>query len=186
MYSARIAQRKAYFHGITKEGLPLAVVLAGRHRNTESVKENIAFAIYMLELAIDAMGPGVERIMVIVDCEGVSMQCIDLALVREAIALLDRHYPERLGLVCVLDAPLICTALWSAVKLWLDQATRDRICFLRRKEAHSTLLRLVDPQWLPEKYGGTSQFDFDGPDGVEHPIGLLQHTKIAMSPAHGM
>jgi hypothetical protein len=169
-FAARLPLKKAYFHGTDKAGMPLIVVFPGRHRGSEPVEENLALAIYMFELAIHSMAPGVERIMIIIDFEGFGMQCLDYPFLKQAIHVLQNYYPERLGRVCLLDPPWMFRAVWAVVKPWLDERTRDKVQFMSG-DYKKQLQAFVEPANVPAKYGGTSTFTYD-PDSAQ-PYGLV-------------
>jgi hypothetical protein len=42
--------------------------------------------------------------------------------------LASNHYPETMGKLFVINAPMLFTAVWSIVKNWLDEAT---VCSFR-------------------------------------------------------
>lgn len=170
-FADRLAQRKAYFHLKSKSGMPLIVVIPGRHKNTEPVEENIAYAIYLFELAISSMAPDVERIMIIIDFEGFGMSCLDYPFLRQAISILQNDYPERLGCVCLLDPPFIFRAAWAVIRPWLDEKTRNKVQFLSG-DYKSALLAQVDAASLPAKYGGSSTYNYD-PTDPQHLYGLV-------------
>jgi hypothetical protein len=98
----------------------------------------------------------------ICDFEGLGMQhCTSLFLdhLKRLIKIDNICYPEMLGKLIVINAPGLVTSLWGLVKGWLDPRTQKKI------EIHGSgpqtierLHELVDPQYLPQKYGGT------GPD----------------------
>lgn len=138
----------------------------------------------MFELAISIMGPGVERIMILIDFEGFGMHCLDYAFLKQAINILQNNYPERLGRVCLLDPPFVFRAAWAVIRPWLDERTRQKVQFLSgdyRKE----LLTMVDAAALPAKYGGTSDFVYAPADdaAAAHPYGLLPPPPAAPTPA---
>lgn len=173
-FAPRLAQRKGYFIGVAKSGMPVAVVNIGRHSNTEPVDENIAFSIYMLELAIQAMRDGVEKVMVLIDFDGFGMRCIDYPFLRRAIEILQNNYPERLGLVCLMEAPFVCQAAWRVIRPWLDEETRDKIKFLSGSDGRRALLELIDAELVPKKLGGKSTFVYDPENDPAHPYGLIE------------
>lgn len=51
----------------------------------------------------------------------------------QARAFLDvsaAHYPERLGMFFVVDAPRIFNTLWAAIEAYVDPKTRQKIRFV--------------------------------------------------------
>ena len=63
------------------------------------------------------------------------------------------NYPERLGVMCIINAPWYFTAVWKIVSYWLDDRTKSKIRILG-SDYMSTLLELIDEDQLPPQYGG--------------------------------
>jgi hypothetical protein len=167
--AAQLAKGKAYFHKRDKRGSPLIYILPAKHfPNDFPVQDTLKCALFMLEKAIESMPPGVETFSVVIDFEGFAMANNDLPFCREAIAILQNYYPERLGRVLLVAPPFIFRAIWAIIKPLLQEATRNKILFLGSNEE---LKQYIDPDAIPEHYGGTSTYVYD-PAGPE-PYGLI-------------
>jgi hypothetical protein len=73
------------------------------------------------------------------------------------IALMDStHYPERLGLIAVINAPYTLSAAWAVISGWLDPVTRKKVQILSGERYWKPLLASVmAPDQIPLEYGGT-------------------------------
>jgi hypothetical protein len=83
-------------------------------------------------------------------------------MVRQSFQISQDYYPETMGQVFIINAPMTFTTMWSAIKPWLAKETVDKVDILgsNYKEA---LLRVVDASSLPESLGG--ECACDGPGG---------------------
>lgn len=75
----------------------------------------------------------------------------------KGMALIDQdHYPERLGLLFIINAPPALYYFWSVLCLVLDKNTQLKVrIFAGRDSWESALLEVVDAAQLPLEYGGS-------------------------------
>lgn len=67
------------------------------------------------------------------------------------------HYPERLGLLMVINAPSALAFAWRIIKGFLDDIQRAKIkIFASPNEWQPQLFEIIDKDQIPEMYGGTS------------------------------
>ena len=73
-----------------------------------------------------------------------------------AIADIDQaHYPERLGRLVVVNAPMVLSGVYAIISSWLAPATRAKCRVLSWESAWKpALLELIDPEQLCVNYGG--------------------------------
>ena len=76
------------------------------------------------------------------------------ALVQTASKIAQDYYPEILGAMYIVNAPMLFTGIWAVVKGFLDEKTRKKI-FIKGGKFESDLLELVAPENLPDFLGGT-------------------------------
>ncbi|KAH7622118.1 putative CRAL-TRIO domain-containing protein C23B6.04c [Nannochloris sp. 'desiccata'] len=98
----------------------------------KDIEDNRRHMINIFESAISLMKPGsnVESWGWILDFHGFSIRDCDPRLARVFLHLAATHYPERLGYFYIIDAPLIFSSLWNAIKSFIDPKTRNKITFL--------------------------------------------------------
>ena len=49
------------------------------------------------------------------------------SLVQHASKIAQDFYPEQLGQMMIVNAPMLFTGVWALVKGWLDEKTREKI-----------------------------------------------------------
>ncbi len=50
--------------------------------------------------------------------------------VKPASELAQNNYPEILGNMFIINAPLLFTGIWAIVKMWIDDKTKEKIQIL--------------------------------------------------------
>lgn len=50
-----------------------------------------------------------------------------MSFLKKALQISLEHYPELLGKLFIINAPMIFTGVWAIVKSWLDEKTRKKI-----------------------------------------------------------
>ena len=74
-----------------------------------------------------------------------------------SIARIDSdYYPEILGCMVIINAPMLFTAIWAIVKRFLDQKTLSKIHIVGYNYK-STLLEMIEKENLPSFLGGSCQ-----------------------------
>lgn len=75
---------------------------------------------------------------------------------------LQNHYPERLGLLIICDAPYVFRLMWNMVYPFVDANTKKKILFVTgTKEKQAKLKDLFDMQQVEEEFGGLHSFKFN-------------------------
>jgi hypothetical protein len=70
------------------------------------------------------------------------------------------HYPERLGTLLVINAPMMLSIAWKVIQAFLDDVTKTKIKIVGSdpKQWQPILFEMVDRAQVPRMYGG------DAPD----------------------
>ncbi|RXH77910.1 hypothetical protein DVH24_039881 [Malus domestica] len=146
----QIAQNTMFLQGSDKNGYPIAVILGYRHLQ-DSLKEFKRFVVYGLDKICAKTGE--------VHCHRIS-QRLKIFKQRPPRYLFNcltlffyDYYPERLGKMYIVHAPLIFMRVWKIVYPFIDNKTK-KIVFVENKMLKSTLLEEIDESRLPEIYGG--------------------------------
>ncbi|XP_002984078.2 phosphatidylinositol/phosphatidylcholine transfer protein SFH1 [Selaginella moellendorffii] len=111
-------------------------------------------------------GKTISQSLAILDLKGVTMKHMSKQVRHfiQNISKVDQdYYPEFLGKMFIVNAPMAFKAIWTVIKPWLDKRTQKKI------EVHGSnfapkLLELVDKQNLPEFLGGSCRC----PQGCEY------------------
>ncbi|XP_064095033.1 uncharacterized protein LOC135207291 isoform X2 [Macrobrachium nipponense] len=118
-----------------------------RNRDVDAMTEYI---IYMLEESCrKCLDDGPDNICILFDMKGFSLTCMDYPLVRVLFNIMTDHYPERLGVSLILNAPYIFSACWAIIRSWMDENTASKIKFIKGDEQLSSY---VDPCVIPEDF----------------------------------
>lgn len=103
-------------------------------------------------------GQLLETCCTIMDLKGVGISKVSsvYAYVRQASAMSQNYYPERLGRLYLVNAPWGFAGVFSVVKGFLDPVTVQKIHVLG-SNYHSELLSQVPAENLPTIFGGTCE-----------------------------
>jgi hypothetical protein len=105
-------------------------------------------------------GKLLETCCTIMDLKGVGITKVSsvYGYVRQASAISQDHYPERLGKLYLINAPWGFSGVWSVVRGFLDPVTVNKIHILGTNY-QSELLGQVPKENLPSEFGGTCECD---------------------------
>lgn len=117
-----------------------------------------------------AAGKRVEQTCYIIDLKGAGMKMFSSKM-REIINLASKigqdYYPEILGTMFIINAPMFFSGIWSVIKVFLDEKTVKKIHILG-SSYQKEMDKFIAPENLPDFLGGkvTSQ-DYGEPFGNE-------------------
>jgi hypothetical protein len=105
-------------------------------------------------------GKLLETCCTIMDLKGVGITNVPsvYGYVRQASAISQNYYPERLGKLYLINAPWGFSSVFSVVKGFLDPVTVDKIKVLG-SGYQSELLAQVPAENLPKEFGGQCECD---------------------------
>ncbi|KAG9130852.1 hypothetical protein Leryth_016986, partial [Lithospermum erythrorhizon] len=95
-----------------KTGRPV-LIMRPRCQNSKSVKDQIKYLVYSMENAIINLPSDKEQMVWLIDFHGFSVSNISVKVTRETAHVLQEHYPERLGVAILYDAPKIFEPFWT-------------------------------------------------------------------------
>lgn len=105
------ATGKQVITGFDIHSRPCHYLLPSR-QNTEKSDRQVEHLVFMLERAIDIMGPDQETLALIINFnETKSGQNASIAQAKETLNILQNHYPERLGRALVINGKRIAKAV---------------------------------------------------------------------------
>ncbi|KAK6062508.1 Sec14 cytosolic factor [Seiridium cupressi] len=172
-----------YYHKTDKDGRPVYIEQMGgidltamyKITTAERMLTNLAveyerLADPRLPAASRKAGQLLETCCTIMDLKGVGLTKAPqvYSYVKQASAMSQNYYPERLGRMYLINAPWGFSAVWNAVKGWLDPVTVQKIHILG-SGYQKELLGQVPAENLPKALGGTCEcsggcaFSNDGP-----------------------
>jgi len=85
---------------------------------------------------------------------------------QEASQLANANYPETLGPTLVVNCPSFFATVWEWVKGWFDPGTQKKIYILGGNPG-KTIFSLIDPENVPECYGGTLKWAPGDPPALD-------------------
>eukprot|EP00698_Gefionella_okellyi_P018248 TRINITY_DN544_c0_g1_i3.p2 TRINITY_DN544_c0_g1~~TRINITY_DN544_c0_g1_i3.p2 ORF type:complete len:238 (+),score=62.96 TRINITY_DN544_c0_g1_i3:264-977(+) len=148
---------KLYQNGITRDGMPVVYMRPGRDI-LEDNDRKLKHLVYNLERAQELLPVGKDKMCWIIDFKGFSSKIGGISNIKMSMATLDvlqNHYPERLGLAVLLNAPMMFSFFWKVVSPFIDPETKKKIVFLDNKKMAAFLTEKFEPEQYEAEYGGT-------------------------------
>jgi len=159
-----VNEGKMYKNGLDKTGRPIIYMKPGKDNTGAPEKEvKVKYLVYLMEKAIRSMdeSKGVEKLVLIIDYKGYS-QLAGLTMTRiskEILDILQDHYPERLGIAFIINAPWAWTVLWKMLQPFLTDRTKKKVRMLSSGD-YSEIHEIVDLEVLETSYGGKNDFQY--------------------------
>ncbi|EGN98659.1 hypothetical protein SERLA73DRAFT_181226 [Serpula lacrymans var. lacrymans S7.3] len=147
---------KEFIFGYDTAGRPATYMIPSR-QNTEESPRQIQYTVWMLERAIDLMGPGVETLALMINYADKAKNT-SLSTARTVLNILQTHYPERLGLALILNTPWMLYAFYKVVTPFIDPITRQKMRFNPKAVADGIFVpEMLVKQW----WGGAMDFEYE-------------------------
>jgi len=166
------AVKKVYPHGYfrtDKKGRPIYIERLGKLKLNEVFKLTtqerlIKYYTQSYERLINhifpsctaAAGHPCNQSVTILDLKGASMSLASKQVydfIQLASKIGQDFYPEILGQMFIINAPMLFTGVWTLIKGWLDEKTRNKIKILGSKY-EKELFEVIDVENLPDFMGG--------------------------------
>lgn len=177
---------KGYFYGYDHDGRLIVILPARKHdRYAQTLEENMAHTVMLMETGRRMMRPGVETVTLLFDLADAPLSSFDPGSMQFMIECFQSYYPESLGRCYVINAPWIFWGFWRMIKIWLDPVVAAKIFFL--EDHKRELLQYIPEEMLVKDFGGAAdyQFKFHPPsdDGCHYPKPLDRHEEKAINEA---
>ncbi|KAL1547028.1 phosphatidylinositol transfer protein 3-like [Salvia divinorum] len=145
-----------------KHGRPV-LVMRPRCQNTKSIKGQIKYLVYCMENAILNLGEEQEQMVWLIDFHGFSLSNVSLKVTKETAHVLQNHYPERLGVAILYDAPKIFEPFWKMAKPFLEPKTANKVKFVYSDDPNTNKImdELFDMGMVESAFSGKDGEDFD-------------------------
>ncbi|KAI5061919.1 hypothetical protein GOP47_0022458 [Adiantum capillus-veneris] len=128
------------------------IIMIPRNQNTTSHEGQLKQLVYTMEKATLYLPRDQEQFLWIIDFEGWSLsKASPLKTVRETAHILQNHYPERLAVGVMLNAPKIFEYTWKVWKPFIDPATYKKARFIYTSDRGS--LKTVEDVFDLESIG---------------------------------
>mmetsp|Transcript_2946 Transcript_2946/g.3720 ORF Transcript_2946/g.3720 Transcript_2946/m.3720 type:complete len:157 (+) Transcript_2946:3-473(+) len=79
-----------------------------------------------------------------------------LLFLKNAVSISQDHYPERGSKIFIINAPFFFKRAFTLVKPFMAEATLEKM-EVHAKNFHQALLKDIDADVLPKRYGGNSE-----------------------------
>ncbi|ORY67209.1 phosphatidylinositol-phosphatidylcholine transfer protein [Pseudomassariella vexata] len=160
-----------YYHKTDKDGRPVYIEQMGgidltamyKITTAERMLTNLAVEYERLSdprlpAASRKAGQLLETCCTIMDLKGVGITKVPqvYSYVKQASAMSQNYYPERLGRMYLINAPWGFSGVWNAVKGWLDPVTVQKIHILG-SGYQKELMAQVPAENLPKQFGGSCE-----------------------------
>lgn len=153
--SAQQRRRQAEAPRGVAQGCPLVVVTVRKHFSGDSLDELERFVVLVLDTACHyAVAAPAGQLAALFDLRGVTMRNLHMAAVRMVFATLERHFPERLRAIYLLDASWVFHGAWHLIEPFIDANSRSKVRFLSGSEGRAALLQDLGPDVVPVEFGG--------------------------------
>ncbi len=171
-YEALNEVKKCYPHSYFKTdklGRPVFYERVGQLKYTELMKTTTQerFERYFIkeyeELFHDifpactkAAGKTVDQTVYIMDLKGGALKLLSPKIydfIKSLMKIGSDYYPEILGKMFIINAPILFYGVWSMLKPFVDERTRNKISILGTSY-EKELLEVIDAENLPDIYGG--------------------------------
>ena len=161
----------AGFTGLSKEGLPVNVEI---YKNQDfaqlakeiSIEEWTKYIMFKIETQQKCIFPycskltnkRIDRVIHIIDLDGCNISpFVFNSDVREYLNVATKigqdYYPESMSQTWIINSPMIFSVLWSFMKVWLDEKTKNKIK-IYGSGFKKDLQKVIDADNLPDFLGG--------------------------------
>ncbi|CAB3228438.1 unnamed protein product [Arctia plantaginis] len=129
-------------------GRPIVYIPAKNHSSSDrNIDELTRFIVYCLEDASKkCFEEVIDNLCIVFDLSNFTLSCMDYQVLKNLIWLLSRHYPERLGVCLIINAPAFFSGCWAVIKGWLDENTSKKVTFV---SSEMDLCQYLIPDILP-------------------------------------
>ncbi|KAL0481718.1 hypothetical protein AKO1_012385 [Acrasis kona] len=139
------------FMGEDKKGRMSIVIFPARHTpGTMDCNELEKLMAFVIEILATKMVKS-EKITIVFDYDGWGLSCVDSNVDKVIMHVGQNNYPERLGEALLMRPPWYFSTVWSIIKVFLDEKTKNKFQMLKHM---SELTEKFTPDNLLEKFGG--------------------------------
>ncbi|KAJ3068994.1 hypothetical protein HDU98_007920 [Podochytrium sp. JEL0797] len=161
--SAEAQTGKGFISGFDATGRPLLFIVP-RKDVAKDADAALRFLVFSIEKCISLMPRGIEKMTVVADYHGVGLfNSTPMAVALKYLHVLQNHFPERLGILIVLNPTVFLNGLFSVLKPVMDPVTAAKIRLIhveKKIEDNVALHEIVAADQLPIEFGGNFAFEY--------------------------
>ena len=136
-FESEIEQRKVYNEGFDRFKRPIVNLIARKHnKDKRDIDLLKSYIIYTLETAMKRVRKEDEKIVILFDLSQFSLNCMDYEALKMLVNIIQFNYPEILSAALIVNSPIIFSACWQIIKLWIDPVTASKCIFLKPSQLH--------------------------------------------------
>jgi len=104
--------------------------------------------------------PPDDQVAWIFDCQKFGRKDVNWPLCKELARVLD-HYPEKLGVVYLVETHALFRCFWKIARNFIDEKTRRKVEFVTGKTERPRFFKHFDADQLEKCFGGNNQYKYD-------------------------
>jgi len=112
-----------------KSGRSILVMRPGC-QNTKNANGQVKYLVYCMENAILNLPHGQDQMVWLIDFAGFNLGNISIHVTKLTADVLQGHYPERLGVAILYNAPKFFEPFWKMASPLLERKTRNKVKFV--------------------------------------------------------
>ncbi|KAK1644458.1 hypothetical protein QYE76_062263 [Lolium multiflorum] len=158
---------KLYRANFTDREGKTVVVMRPAKKNTSSHEGQLQYLIYTLENAMLSLPEHQEKVVWLVDFTGwTRAHANPIKTSSECISVVQNHYPERLSIAFMLNAPKVFELSFKVLKVFIDQKSVQKLNFVYKEneESMKMIYNHIDPEVLPVEFGGKNNVVYNHED----------------------
>ena len=143
-----------------KHGRVIIYLKIGRNDKMETAEVYLKHMMYITERADrQSINGGSGQFVAIVDLHGLTWgTCPPMGMLKEAISVLKKHYPYRLGGIFIVNAPGLFNWIWKLLKPFMPARALAKTFVLDHKDKKTTPAQIMEEKLglgnVEEGYGG--------------------------------
>ncbi|PNT69621.1 hypothetical protein BRADI_3g59030v3 [Brachypodium distachyon] len=132
-------------------------------QNTKKAEGQVKYLVYCMENAILNLPPGQDQMVWLIDFAGFTLHNISLHVTKLTADVLQGHYPERLGVAILYNAPRFFENFWKLASPLLEKKTKNKVKFVYSDspETDKIMEDLFNMDELECAFGGRSPATFN-------------------------
>mmetsp|Transcript_34024 Transcript_34024/g.96385 ORF Transcript_34024/g.96385 Transcript_34024/m.96385 type:complete len:562 (-) Transcript_34024:623-2308(-) len=156
--------------GFARDGTPVLLCKMKNLCKEDTLEPIQKLVLRTVDLAA-LISPKQQSLTIITDFSGFSMsKNVDFARLKQSVQALNSALPEVLRRVFAVNTPFVFQAFWGMVQVLLEEGTKDKVRILGSCRNSSELKAFIDPDVLPEAYGGNAADAYDASSNSEEHI----------------
>ncbi|AQK56508.1 Sec14p-like phosphatidylinositol transfer family protein [Zea mays] len=132
-------------------------------QNTKNANGQVKYLVYCMENAILNLPHGQDQMVWLIDFAGFNLGNLSIQVTKMTADVLQGHYPERLGVAILFNAPKFFEPFWKMASPLLEKKTRNKVKFVYsdRPDTMKIMEDLFNMDELECAFGGKNPATFN-------------------------